>query len=106
MYSRTADELPPCIAGLPEVVQIFVDNAVRGGGVRRLLLEAVEESLAVAGKTGYFLKTLSAPTNRAIGFYDRIGFERLSTVAMAGDSYLFLIKRGSHAPQQAQQHGN
>ena len=89
----TSHDLPPQITGLSEVVQIFVDGTCRGAGIGRILLEGVERYLSGEMNPSYFLKTLADPSNRAVGFYERLGFEKLSTVTLSGKPYLFLLKK-------------
>lgn len=73
-HSARNDALPRDLDGLPEVLTIFADPAMRGRGVGAALLEAVERFLVGRGYRQYMLKTLDEDDNRAFKFYFDHGF--------------------------------
>ncbi len=81
------------LEGLPEVVQLFVDPAVRGLGVGRAVLEEVESHLRGSAHRAYFVKTLAAGDNRALDFYNRLGFVPLGEQSVQGFRFRFLSKQ-------------
>jgi ribosomal protein S18 acetylase RimI-like enzyme len=83
----------PAVDGMPEVVQLFVDPSIQGSGLGRALLADVERHLAGSGHGSYFVKTLAADDNQALGFYDRLGFEPAGEQTLQGFRFRFLIKR-------------
>lgn len=84
---------PRAVEGIPEVVQLFVDPSVQGSGIGRALLTEVERDLAGSGHGSYFVKTLAAEDNEALGFYHRLGFVPVGEQSLQGFRFRFLSKR-------------
>jgi len=69
----------PCAEGPPgtaEVKRLFVDPTVRGTGLGRLVMEALEAAAAVAGYERLWLETGTAQPE-AIALYDTSGYDRI-----------------------------
>lgn len=81
------------LEGLPEVVQLFVDPAVRGLGAGREVLGEVESHLRGSARRAYFVKTLAAADNRALDFYNRLGFVAVGEQSLQGFRFRFLSKQ-------------
>jgi predicted N-acetyltransferase YhbS len=63
---------------------------VQGFGLGREVLAEVERELAGSGS--YFVKTLAAEDNPALGFYARLGFAAVGEQTLQGHRYRFLVK--------------
>lgn len=79
--------------GLGEVVQIYVAAAHRQKKLGVALLQAVEAHLRQMHAKSYFLKTENQASNRAVKFYERNGFERLSESDSSSVPYAYFVKR-------------
>ena len=77
----------------PEITYIFTSEARRGERLGRRLVERVEAFLRERGVGAYHVKTLDDPANRALSFYDEIGFDRIGTRAESGRSFVEFRKR-------------
>ena len=62
-------------AGISEIKQMWVDEAYRGRGYGRALLEAM---VAEAGRRGVSRVWVSSYDFQAPGFYERAGFKRMA----------------------------
>ncbi|MGH0028718.1 MAG: GNAT family N-acetyltransferase [Myxococcota bacterium] len=71
-----ADDFPG-----PEIVYLFTDASLRGGGLGRKLIDATDALLRSRGESIYFVQTIDGPDNRALAFYANAGFVRI------GDRY-------------------
>lgn len=83
---------PESLDGIPEVIQIFADPAYRSRRIGSRLLAQVEEHLAGRQVGKYFVKTVDATGNTALGFYRKSGFAQVATGREGGKPYVFLHK--------------
>jgi ribosomal protein S18 acetylase RimI-like enzyme len=77
----------------PEITYIFTNPRLQGRRLGRRLIGRVDALLRSRGLERYYVKTLDDPANRAIGFYEREGFERIGVRAEAGRSFVEFEKR-------------
>lgn len=78
-------------AGLPtaELVHIYVSGREQARGLGRLLVSDVRVWFRAQGHARFFVKTAAAPTNRAIGFYQRLGFAEVGAGSFKGLPYVW-----------------
>lgn len=69
------------VRGVPELLIIYADSAQRDAGVGSDLIHNIEAALVAKGITHYCVRTVDEPTNRALGFYLKHGFEALGRMA-------------------------
>lgn len=91
--SRAGDE----VRALPEVIAIFVHEAHRNRDVGKELLHAIEDRLRGHGIHRYIVRTIDRADNRAIGFYEREGFEKISKIRAHGTWFQLMAKNVSPA---------
>jgi GNAT superfamily N-acetyltransferase len=84
------DELNP--ENDPELLAVFVSADWRGRGIGQVLLRAVEAATRERKLSRYIIRTEDAPTNRAISFYQREGFETQRTVNVCGLPFRIMMK--------------
>lgn len=77
----------------PEITYIFTNEQLRGRKLGKRLIERVDERLQEVGVGVYCVKTLDDPANRALAFYDALGFARLETRVDAGRRFVEFRKR-------------
>jgi len=53
----------------------------------------VDAFMASQGVDAYFVRTLDDPSNRALGFYDRHGFDRIGTHSEGGRAFVDFERR-------------
>ncbi len=82
------DQSPGGLPDLPEVVQIFTAENMRGQGLGGRLLATVEDFLRSRGINEYSLKTEDLRSNRAVSFYLKKGFSRI----MSGNGMIYFRK--------------
>jgi ribosomal protein S18 acetylase RimI-like enzyme len=76
----------------PELIIIFSDSSHQSRGIGRRLIEACDVELRSRDFFLYTVRTLAAPSNRAIGFYERNGFSLVTTLLDKGREFVFLKK--------------
>lgn len=76
----------------PEILLIFTVPAARSRGLGNQLLARCEAYLANLGHRRLLVKTRDEPGNRAIGFYERHGFERRARVISYGKALVLFEK--------------
>ena len=86
------DHIPASLQSMPEVVQLFTDGAQRRRGVGSELLAQIETMLRGRGLSAYYVKTVDDPSNTALEFYAKKGFERVDRQAISGMPLVFLKK--------------
>lgn len=62
-------------AGMAEIVQLWVDEAYRGKGLGRALIEAAKAEAAARGCVSVFVMSFNF---QAPGFYEKCGFRRVA----------------------------
>lgn len=72
----------------PEITYVFTNAQLRGRNLGKHLIERVDAYLHARGVSAYFVKTIDSPSNRAIGFYLREGFEPIGTRQEAGRRFV------------------
>ena len=72
----------------PEITYVFTNPQLQGKKLGKRLIERVDSLMRERGIARYFVKTLDDPSNRAIGFYEREGFERIGVREEAGRSFI------------------
>jgi len=77
----------------PEITYIFTNRSVRNRGLGHRLIERVDAFMASQGVDAYFVRTLDDPSNRALGFYDRHGFDRIGTHSEGGRAFVDFERR-------------
>jgi GNAT superfamily N-acetyltransferase len=87
-------------SGLPaaELVHIYVAGHQQSRGLGKSLMSDVSAWFRARGHSTYFVKTAAAPANRAIGFYERLGFREVGKGCFKGLPYVWFISpaEGSH----------
>ncbi|MGE0709419.1 MAG: GNAT family N-acetyltransferase [Planctomycetota bacterium] len=84
----------------PAIIYVFTSAPLRGSGLGARLLAQVEEALRARGLREVHVKTLAEPTNRAIAFYERQGYQRAGTVQEGGQEFVVLRRAlGDSRPQ-------
>jgi GNAT superfamily N-acetyltransferase len=71
----------------PEVLLLFTDPVCRGQGIGGELMAQGECVLREHGFGSYVVKTISAASNRALGFYEGLGFVPVADIRKHGKSY-------------------
>ena len=61
----------------PELLQLFVDPTITGGGIGGRMVERTEHHVATSDAPGLRVRTQDRPDNRAIRFYAKQGFSRI-----------------------------
>lgn len=84
-----ARDAAPAALPTAELVHIFVSGREQARGLGRLLVSDVREWLRARGHASFFVKTAAAPTNRAIGFYVRLGFAEAGAGSFKGQPYVW-----------------
>jgi ribosomal protein S18 acetylase RimI-like enzyme len=83
---------PEPYAEYPSHMHIDLLPRAQGRGYGRQLIEAVERKLKERGSPGAHLG-VSAVNQRAIGFYQRLGFAELARNGPSGDEVIYMGKR-------------
>jgi GNAT superfamily N-acetyltransferase len=78
---------------LPELLLIFAASSVRGRGIGTGLVARLEAALAERGIAEYRVKTIADPANRALAFYERLGFSRAGEVVAQGRRFQVFRRR-------------
>jgi GNAT superfamily N-acetyltransferase len=91
MLASARTPSPPTRRG-PEILLVFTVPAARSTGLGAQLLARCEAYLATRGHTQLLVKTRDEPGNRAIGFYERRGFERRARVISYGKPLVLFEK--------------
>jgi GNAT superfamily N-acetyltransferase len=79
---------------MPELLLIYAASEVRSRGIGARLVERIEQELRDRGVKQYQVKTVADPANRALAFYDRLGFTRSCIVAKQGKRFQVFTKSG------------
>jgi GNAT superfamily N-acetyltransferase len=72
----------------PEITYVFTNASLRGSGLGRRLIDRVDAFFRAKGYPAYYVRTIDAPDNRALDFYDRNGFVRIGTTEEGGRSFV------------------
>ena len=72
----------------PEITYVFTNPQLQGRKLGKGLIARVDAWMIERGIGAYYVKTLDDPTNRAVDFYQREGFERIGTRAEAGRRFV------------------
>jgi GNAT superfamily N-acetyltransferase len=81
------------VVGMPELILLFTHAGKRSLGVGAQLVRECEDVLSRLGVQEYYVKTLDAQDNRAIGFYLREGFEERGSALVHNEQFRFLTKK-------------
>ena len=77
---------------------MFTVPAARSHGLGARLLARAEALVAARGAGRLLVKTRDVPENRALGFYQRVGFARIATVESHGKRLALFAKPVAAAP--------
>jgi len=83
---------PSEINGMPEIVQIYTNPAIKNQKVGTRLLIQAEEFLVNRKIEKYFLKTFSSDDNQALHFYNRRNFKKIAEIELGKRKYIYFIK--------------
>ena len=72
----------------PEITYVFVSPVLRGRELGKRLVERVAAALSEREVSGYHVKTLDDPANRALRFYEQNGFRRIGLRKEGGRSFV------------------
>ena len=72
----------------PEITYVFVSPVLRGRRLGQRLIEQVDTALQERGLSGYYVKTLTDPGNRAVQFYEQNGFRRIGFRQEGGRNFV------------------
>jgi GNAT superfamily N-acetyltransferase len=67
-----------------EIKILYIDNAYRGKGIGKRLVEFIENEARVEGYLELLVRTAERYRETAWGFYDKLGYERVGTVSGGG----------------------
>jgi ribosomal protein S18 acetylase RimI-like enzyme len=76
----------------PEITYIFTNPELRSRGLGGRLLTRVERFLRARGVPRYFVRTIDEPSNRALGFYAKQGFQRIGRQLEGGRPFAVFEK--------------
>ena len=88
---------PAAHALMPKLLIIFAAAEHRGCGVGAALIAQGERFVAQAGERRYCVQTEAEAANPALGFYHRLGFERIGSVRELGREFAVFEKSVSGA---------
>lgn len=80
-------------AGRPEMILVYTAREARGRGLGTALVEAVERELRSRRVTEYQVRTVLAPSNRALAFYRARGFEPAGESTQWGRRFQVFVRR-------------
>ena len=91
---RNSDDGSSDVHDMPELLLIYAAGEVRSRGIGARLVERIEQALRARGVRQYQVKTVADPANRALSFYERLGFTRSHIVAKQGKRFQVFTKSG------------
>lgn len=91
-FRRFGEAVPHETHGIPELVQIFTDPALRGRGIGADLVRSCEDALRRAGDRAYVIRTHRDGNDAGIRFYRRLGFTIIGETRSFGDHYVVMKK--------------
>jgi GNAT superfamily N-acetyltransferase len=91
-FRRIRESEPHGLDGIPELVQIFTDSALRGRGIGADLVRTCEDALRRAGDRAYVIRTHRDNNDAGIRFYLRLGFTKIGETRSFGDHYVVMKK--------------
>ena len=71
----------------PAIVYVFTSAESRGSGLGARLLDRAAAAMATQGHEAIYVKTLSDPSNRALAFYEREGYQRRRELLEGGQTF-------------------
>ncbi len=71
----------------PELMFLYVDQALRSGGAGRQLVLLTESAVRQRGPSELTVMTADDPANRALAFYRGLGYVREATVRKYGKAF-------------------
>jgi hypothetical protein len=80
------------IETMPELVHLFVAPASRGEGLGEALVARCTALCRNEGVPSYFVKTRTEDGNRAVQFYERLGFKKLGIVEKQGRQFVGFVR--------------
>ena len=79
--------------GCPELMFLYVDEKHRSLGYGKVLVEGTQQALAERGISRLCVYTEDDPQNRAISFYQGLGYTPAGKATKAGTAYLVFEKQ-------------
>lgn len=79
-------------AHTPEITYAFTRESLRSTGMGSKLVARADALLRALDVTSYYVRTIDAPTNRALAFYERNGFDRIERQIEGGRAFAVLRK--------------
>jgi GNAT superfamily N-acetyltransferase len=77
---------------IPELILIYASDEMRGKGIGSSLVHKIEARLRELGINAYQVKTLADPANRALAFYEKLGFSQSYVVSKRGKRWQVFTK--------------
>ena len=76
----------------PEITYIFTNAERRSRGIGQRLVQRVDRYLRERGVSAYYVRTIDEASNRALGFYDAQGFQRIGRQEEGGRPFAVFQK--------------